>query len=248
MKISDADRERIQKKITNTYVPLRKLIFEDNKKEVDIAQNFTEYSHVLASVEMILHSFVVANPETKDQDILCALKTLKENPLYEPSRSEEDALEFAIVYGMSRALQQKRLTINEVNALLDWLIHEVEGRTRKNESYIKWLKRFLNSNLRGDPTNQNDKPKRSAIGIPFYTEADWQIQCRNSVDDSGFKNYEEMLEHTQKLKKDIESKGYHVKDVPINATVMQEYFEKNGLKNNSENRSSYVADLLRKGE
>lgn len=96
--------------------------------------------------------------------------------------------------------------------------------------------------------NKNNKSKGSVIGIPYYTEADWQIQCQNNVDDSGFKSYEEMLEHSQKLKKDIESKGYRVKDVPINATIMQEYFENKGLKNNSENRSSYVADTLRKAK
>lgn len=95
---------------------------------------------------------------------------------------------------------------------------------------------------------KNNKPKGSVIGIPFYTEADRQIQFQNSVDDSGFKSYDEMLEHTRKLKNDIESKVYLVKDVPINASAMQEYFEKNELKNNSKNRSSYVADLLRKGE
>ena len=92
------------------------------------------------------------------------------------------------------------------------------------------------------------KNEGSVIGIPYYTKADWQIQCQNSADGSGFKHYEEMLEHTQKLKKDIQSRGYNAVDVPINASAMHEYFEKNGLENNTKNRSSYVADLLRKGE
>jgi hypothetical protein len=56
----------------------------------------------------------------------------------------------------------------------------------------------------------DNRNKGSVKGIPYYTEVDWQIQCQNS----GFKNYEEMLEHTKKLKKDIQTKGYHVVDVP----------------------------------
>ncbi|MFH1711118.1 MAG: hypothetical protein ABH840_02285 [Nanoarchaeota archaeon] len=144
MKITNEDRKRIQQKIADTYIPLKKLIFEDNSKEIIITEkNFTDYSHVLASVEMIIPSFVIANPKTNDDDILNALKKIRKNPLHEPSRSEEDALAFAITYGMSRALQQKRIAINEINALLDWLISEVEGRMQKNEGYIKWLKDFM---------------------------------------------------------------------------------------------------------
>jgi hypothetical protein len=143
MKITRADRKRIQQNIARTYVPLKELIFEDNNGEVDIAKNFTEYSHVLASVELILHSFITANPETSDQDILDALQRIRNNPLQEFSHSEENALAFAITYGMSMALQQKRLSINEINALLDWLIYEVEGRMQKKESYSEWLKDFL---------------------------------------------------------------------------------------------------------
>ena len=90
------------------------------------------------------------------------------------------------------------------------------------------------------------KEKGSIIGIPYYTEADWNIQCQNSVDDSGFRSYEEMRMHTEKLKRDIQAQGYNAVDVPINASEMQEYFEKHGLENNSKNRSAYVAELLRK--
>ena len=144
MKITIADRKRIQQKIANTYIPLKKLIFEDNSKEIAITEKkFADYSHVLANVEMIIHSFAMANPETKDEDILNALKKIRKNPLHESSRSEEEALAFAITCGMSRALQQKRIAINEVNALLDWLTHEVDGSVQKNESYIEWLKEFM---------------------------------------------------------------------------------------------------------
>lgn len=47
------------------------------------------------------------------------------------------------MYGISRGLQQKRRAINEVYAMLDWLIHEVEGRIQNNESYIEMLKGFF---------------------------------------------------------------------------------------------------------
>ena len=145
MKVTNADRKRIQQKTEDTYVPLKKLIFEDNSTEIHITEkNFTDYSHVLASVELIIHSFITANPETSDKDILNALQRIRSNPLHEFSHSEEDALAFTITYSMSMALQQKRLTINEIYALLDWLIHEVEGRMQKNESYIEWLKEFFN--------------------------------------------------------------------------------------------------------
>ena len=146
MKITNADRKRIQQKITDTYVPLKKLIFEENNREVDIAKNFTDYSHVLASVELMIHIFITANPETDNQEILQALRRVRKDPLHEFSHSEEDALAFAISYGMSGGLQQKRLTINEIYALLDWLIHEVEGRMQKNESYIEWLREFFKNN------------------------------------------------------------------------------------------------------
>jgi len=92
---------------------------------------------------------------------------------------------------------------------------------------------------------QNNK-KGAIIGIPYYTEADWQIQCQNSVDYSGFKSYEEMRRHTEKLKEDMQAQGYNAVDVNINASEMQEHFEKNNLENNSENRGTYVAELLRK--
>jgi hypothetical protein len=93
----------------------------------------------------------------------------------------------------------------------------------------------------------NNEPKEGAIiGLPFYTEADWKIQCNNSVDDSGFKGYDEMRNHHERLKKDLEAEGYQIVDVSINASEMQESFDKNGLKNNSQNRSRYIADLLRK--
>jgi len=144
--MENADSKRIKQKIVNTYVPLKNLIFEDNRKEINITNNFTNYSHVLASVELIIHSFIIANPETKDEEILSALKRIKENPLHEFSLSEEDALEFAVIYGISRGLQQKRLAINEVRALLDWMIHEVEGRLETGESYIAWIKAFFNDN------------------------------------------------------------------------------------------------------
>ncbi|MFH1849450.1 MAG: hypothetical protein ABH879_04660 [archaeon] len=75
----------------------------------------------------------------------------------------------------------------------------------------------------------NNKTKGAIIGIPHYTEAGWKIQCQNSVDDSGFNSYEEMLQHTEKLKRDLQVKGCNVVDVPINAKVMHEYFENNGL-------------------
>lgn len=148
-RMKDAAKNKIddiQQKIMANYIPLKKLIFEDNQKEVNIVKNFTEYSHVLASVELMIRCFITAHPNTDDQDILSALKRIKEEPLHEFSRSEEEALAFAITYGMSRGLQQRRLTINEIRALLDWLIHEVGGRMQKNESYIEWLKKFFNDN------------------------------------------------------------------------------------------------------
>ena len=159
MKITNEERKRIHQKITDTYIPFRKLIFEDNSKEITITENnFTDYSHVLASAEMIIHSFVMANPETTDDDILNAFRKIRKNPLDEPSRSEEDALAFAITYGMSRALQQKRLSLNEIHALLDWLIHEVEGRIQKNESYIGWLIDFMkDSSIKSFSSNKKSE-------------------------------------------------------------------------------------------
>ena len=145
--INAKTRKRIQQKIAVTYVPLKELIFEDNEREVDIIRNFTDYSYVLAGVELIIHSFITANPETKDQDILDALQRVRSSPLHEFSHSEEDALAFTITYGVSRALQQKRLAINEIHALLDWLIYEVEGRIESGESYIVTLRKFLNDSL-----------------------------------------------------------------------------------------------------
>ncbi len=136
----------VHQKIMDQYVPLKKIIFEDNKKEVDIIQNFTEYSNVLANVELMIHSFVTANPDTTDKEILYNLRRVRKDPLHEFSHLDEDALAFAITYGMSRGLQQKRLFINEINALLDWLIHEVDGRMQKNESYIEWLRTFFKDN------------------------------------------------------------------------------------------------------
>ena len=144
--MKDTTKQRIQQKITATYVPLRELIFEDNGRKVNVIKNFTNYSPVLASVELIIYSFMKANKNTCDPDILKALTRIRRNPLQEFSHSEEDALAFAIQYGLSRGLQQKRLAINEVHALLDWLIHEVEGRMQKNECYIEWLKEFMNNN------------------------------------------------------------------------------------------------------
>ena len=140
--------KKIEQKIINTYIPLKKLIFEENRKKIDIIINFTDYSHVLANVELMIHSFVIANPDTKDEEILSALKIIRKDPLHEFSKSEEDALAFAIMYGISRGLQQKRLAINEVCASLDWLIHEVEGRLDTGESYIKWIKTFFNDTKR----------------------------------------------------------------------------------------------------
>ena len=140
--------KKIEQKIINTYIPLKKLIFEENQKKIDISINFTDYSHVLANVELMIHSFVTANPDTKDEEILSALKIIRKDPLHEFSKSEEDALAFAIMYGISRGLQQKRLAINEVCASLDWLIHEVEGRLDTGESYIKWIKTFFNDTKR----------------------------------------------------------------------------------------------------
>ena len=146
MKSISKDEKMIQQKITAMYVPLRELIFEGDGREIDIVKNFTDYSYVLASVELIIHSFIKANPETDDQEILNALKRIRKDPLQEFSLSEEDSLAFSITYSMSRALQQKRLTINEISALLDWLIYEVEGRIARGESYIVALKKFLNDN------------------------------------------------------------------------------------------------------
>ena len=140
--------KKIEQKIINTYIPLKKLIFEENQKKIDISINFTDYSHVLANVELMIHSFVTANPDTKDEEILSALKNIRKYPLHEFSKSEEDALAFAIMYGISRGLQQKSLAINEVCASLDWLIHEVEGRLDTGESYIKWIKTFFNDTKR----------------------------------------------------------------------------------------------------
>jgi len=148
IKMNDADKKRIQQKINATYVPLKELIFEDNEKETDVMKNFRDYSHVLASVELIIYSFITANPETKDEDILYALKTIRNDPLSKFSRSEEDALAFAIMYGLGRGLQQERLAINEIHALLDWLIHEVEGRIQNKESYIEMLKGFFKKGIR----------------------------------------------------------------------------------------------------
>ncbi|MEW5896666.1 MAG: hypothetical protein AB1668_03170 [Nanoarchaeota archaeon] len=147
--LTENDRSRIQKKISTTYVPLKKLIFEDNGKEVHIVRNFTDYSHVLARIEMTIHCFGKANPRTKDEEILSALKRIREDPLYESSYSEEDALAFAITYAMSQGLQEKRLAINEVKALLDWLIYEVEGRMKRGESYIAAFEKFLNGDKEG---------------------------------------------------------------------------------------------------
>ncbi len=136
-------REIIQQKIKDTYVPLRKLMFEDNEKKVDVQKHFTNYSYVLANIELIIHSFLLVNSKTQDKDILCALKRIRKDTFQEYSQSEEDELAFVIMYGISIALQHKRLAINEVNALLDWLIHEVEGRARNGESYVIMLKKFF---------------------------------------------------------------------------------------------------------
>ena len=137
---------RIQREIAATYVPLKELIFEDNEKEINIITNFTDYSHVLARVELMIHHFVIANPSTKDIEILSALKRIRKDPLHEFSRSDEDALAFVITYAMSTGLQEKRLAINEVQALLDWLIYDVERRLKQEESYITALQQFLSDN------------------------------------------------------------------------------------------------------
>ena len=142
-------KNKTKQKIKSTYVPLRKLIFEDNKKEVDIVNHFTDYSPVLARIELRLYHFIKANPETEDQDALKALKEIREDPLHEFCCSDDEALEFAIVHAISQGLQQKRLALNEVKALLDWLIHEVEGRIKKNESYLVWLDGFFEDNKKG---------------------------------------------------------------------------------------------------
>ncbi len=144
--IDKATKKRVQEKIARIYTPLKELIFEENRKEMDVIKNFTEYSHLLAIVEMMIHTFIRANPETTDKDILDALKRIRKDTFHEFSQSDEDALAFAITYGMSKALVQKRLALNEVHALLDWLIHEVEGRMKKNESYSKWLMKFFKDN------------------------------------------------------------------------------------------------------
>ena len=141
-------RDRIQQEIAATFVPLKELIFEDNKKEINIIACFKDYSHVLARVELIIHNFVMANPSTKDTEILSALKRIWQDPLHEFSRSDEDALAFAITYAMSTGLQEKRLAINEVRSLLNWLIYEVEGRLKQAESYITALQKFLSDNKR----------------------------------------------------------------------------------------------------
>ncbi|MDP2749752.1 MAG: hypothetical protein Q8O89_02890 [Nanoarchaeota archaeon] len=147
--MKDAEKKRIEKNIINTYVPLRKLIFEENNKNADIINDFKDYSHVLASVELVIYCFVTANLKIKDGDVLSSLKRVKKDPLYEFSDiNEDDAFEFAITYGISRGLQQKRLAINEVCALLDWMIHEVEGRLETDESYVAWIKKFFNDNKR----------------------------------------------------------------------------------------------------
>ena len=153
-RMKDTEKKRIQQKINDTYIPLKELIFEDNEKEIDVVNNFTDYSHVLANIELIIHSFITANPETTDKDILYALKKARRDPLHEFSQSEDEALEFAIMYGISRGLQQKRLAINEVDAMLGWLIHEVEGRIQNNESYIKMLKGFFKRGKNKDELNR----------------------------------------------------------------------------------------------
>lgn len=136
-----------EKKIIDTYTPLRKLIFEENNKNADIINDFKDYSYVLASVELVIYSFVTTNPKIKDEDILFSLKRVRKDLLYAFSDTDEDdAFEFAIIYGISMGLQQKRLALNEVHALLDWLIHEVEGRLETGESYILWIKKFFNEN------------------------------------------------------------------------------------------------------
>ena len=147
--MKDAEKKRIEKKIINTYVPLRKLIFEENNKNTNITNDFKDYSHVLASVELVIYCFVTVNSKIKDGDILFSLKRVRKDPLYEFSdTNEDDAFEFAIIYGISRGLQQKGLALNEVYALIDWLIHEVEGRLETGESYIEWIKTFFNDNKR----------------------------------------------------------------------------------------------------
>lgn len=135
-----------------TYISLKELIFEDNKRGIDILNNFEDYSHVLAGAELIIYGFITANPKTKDIEVLNALKRIRINPIQEFSRSEEDALAFAITCGMSRGLQQKRLAINEIRAVLDWLIYEVGGRIKQGESYIQMLKKFFNDSLNKNRT------------------------------------------------------------------------------------------------
>lgn len=133
----------IHQKIADTYVPLKELILEDNGKEIDVVKHFPNYSYVLASVELIIYSFATANPKIKDEDVLYSLKDVRRDPLYEFLRFGKDPLTFAIIYAMSRGLQHRKLAINEVNAILDWLIHEIKGRLDKDRSYITMLKRFF---------------------------------------------------------------------------------------------------------
>jgi len=164
--------EKIHQKITAAYVPLKELILEDNGKEIDVIKYFTDYSRVLGSIELIIHSFISAHSETKDEEILSVLKEIRKNPLRESSLSEENALASAIMYGMSEELQRRKLAINEVHALLDWLIHEVEGRLEKGESYITMLKRFFKGGIK-NKKNLIDELKKH---LPFDVLATKELQ------------------------------------------------------------------------
>ena len=85
------------------------------------------------------------------------------------------------------------------------------------------------------------KRKGIVVGLPFYTPEQWKIQKKNSIDDDGFRSYEEWKSEYEEVKKLLKEAGVEVVDVSIDANSMQKYFDDKKLKNISRNRATYIA-------
>ncbi len=135
--------EEATKRMMDKYVPLNQLVLERKNHPICIDGTEEKFGFILAPTELVLFNFFIANSDTTDADVLKALRRVKENPLHGFGTDDEDALEFAITFGLSQGLQQRKLSIDEIKAILDWLIKEVEGHSDGKQGYLEFLEDFF---------------------------------------------------------------------------------------------------------
>ena len=142
----DIDEEAFKEELIKDFVPLNKLLLEDNNKIKKLKSLFKkegEYGFLLGSIEIPIKSYYQFNKDITDKDVVKMLENIKSN-YNKDVRFFNKELEQMIMCMLSMSLKVKKITHHELMLVIDYILWSISNREHLGPTgYLNWLLDFF---------------------------------------------------------------------------------------------------------